>query len=156
MGFANCLLWRQKTPYLPYASYGTTCKPLPGRLPRPYHHLPHKAPAMAPPCTERPWAKKVMRGARGSSNLFLLIAVVLSLLMCAAAALRPEAFSSGLLKHGALSWPASLCRAACSVDACSVSADSTRIHPLVAALAELHASMCLKTFLKMSCYARYT
>ena len=103
MGFANCLMWRPKTPYTPYATYGTACKPLPGRLPRAYHHLPHKAPALAPPCAERPWAKNVMRSARGSSNLFLLLAVILSLLLCVAAALHPEAFSSGLLKHGALS-----------------------------------------------------
>ena len=147
MGFANCLLWRQKTPYAPYASYGTACKPLPGRLPRPYHHLPHKAPATAPPCAERPWAKKVMRSARGSSNLFLLLAVILSLLMCAAAALRPEAFSSGLLKHGALSWLAPLCLTACSVSAKST---CTRLS------LELHALTSMNNFLCLSRYARYT
>ena len=100
MGFANCLQWRQKAMYVPY---GAKCKPLPGRLPRPYHHLPHKAPALAPPCVERPWARKVVRSARGYSSLLLLIAVMLSLVMCIGAALRPEAFSSGLLTHGALS-----------------------------------------------------
>ena len=118
MGFANCLQWRQKGPYVPYVPYGATCKPLPGRLPRPYHHLPHGPPVLAPPCAERPWAKKVMRGTRGYSNLLLWIAVVLSLILCVTAALRPEAFSSGLLNHGALSW-----RAARSADSSDVSAE---------------------------------